>query len=181
MKDGVDRIAVTPATQAALNVKSHAERAVARILFIALPVHGAHDHIEQDGKKTALQLPTPTHQAGDVQRCGDGIAALEPVEIIGEVFPARPVLQVHGREDGRRNVPARAARFLHSVRARSRHAQLLRRAMPSSMSRSSNWPKSRPMTLASWGTRLVEVMPGRVLTSSRVRFWSASRMKSARL
>lgn len=54
-------------------------------------------------------------------------------------------------------------------------------ASPSSIRRSSNWPKSSPMVLASRGTRLVAVMPGSVLTSRSVRLSSGPRMKSALL
>ena len=59
------------------------------------------------------------------------------------------------------------------------HQCFLRR--PSSISRASRASKDMPTAWASWGSRLVAVIPGRVLTSRMCGMPFSSTMKSARL
>lgn len=123
---------------------------------------GAPDEDGQDGGRVGGK--SGIHGAASLGRRAPGALGTGPL-------PARA-----GNEKARCPGTARL-----KANGRGRDQALACCSMPSSMSFSSSWPKSMPSWAASCGTRLVGVMPGRVLTSSRCRLSSGPRMKSARL
>lgn len=112
-------------------------------------------------------------------------ACLRGMRVTAKGF--RPFGMLTKSPSGPSCLPRRAGEAARTLPARSKPSRprygcfFLQSSKPSSIRRSSSWPKSRPMVLASRGTRLVEVMPGKVLTSSRVRLSSGPRIRSALL